>query len=181
MNGMLKIWHFRLLALGWHGWLGLALLLVSLVLALAVLLPGHRHLQQLQGDIAQLRRELNQHQGQWIDRSPQASLNAFYRFLPPESAAVRQVSAFFAAADANGIDLDQAEYVLTRDRIARMSRYQVILPLRGTYTDIRFFVIELLNAMPAVAINELSFKREDVHAQEVEARLRLTIYLGRQP
>lgn len=179
MKELWRIGLFRLKALGWAGMLGLGLLLGCGTLTVATLLPELRHLDELERDIAQLRNGMGKHQGQWIDRSPQATLKTFYRFLPAEPDAPVQVSSIFSAASDNGIDLDKVEYALTHDPVAGFSRYQVILPLSGTYTDIRHFVIDLLNTMPALAINELSFKREDAHSQEVEARLRLTIYLGR--
>lgn len=175
----LRLSRLALQGLEWPGTLGLGLLAAALVLAATVLLPGKRHLQQLEHDIAGMRSAMEHHRGQWVDHSPQAALNAFYGFLPPEASAAGQVAAILDAAEANGIEVDRIEYVLTRDRAARLSRYQMTLPLRGTYPDIRYFVIDLLNTMPALAINELSFKREDAHSQGVEARLRLTIYLGR--
>lgn len=179
MKGSSLMWLFRLKELGWAGMLGLGLLLGCGILSVAVLLPELRHLDELERDIAQLHSGTDKNQGQWVDRSPHATLNTFYRFLPAESDAPAQVSSIFSAANDNGIDLDKIEYTLTHDPAAGFSRYQVILPLSGTYPDIRHFVIDLLNTMPALAINELSFKREDTHSQEVEARLRLTIYLGR--
>lgn len=179
MNKWWRAGHFYLMGLGWQGMLGSALVLGSALLVLFMLLPQRQHAQQLEQDVAQLRNRMKHHKAQWIDRSPQATLKAFYRFLPQESTASTQVEQVFEAADANGIDLDEAEYTMTRDRMANLSRYQVTLPVHGRYTDIRFFVIDLLNSMPALAINELTFKREDIHTQEVEARLRLTIYLGR--
>lgn len=174
-----RVCKFRLLGLGWPGMLGFGLLLGCAVVASVVLLPATRQLQQMERDVAQLRNGMSQHRGQWIDRSPQAALKAFYRVLPQESSAPEHISAIFNAADASGIDLDKVEYALVREHTAGLSRYQVILPVQGTYPDIRRFIIELLNTMPALAINELSFKREDVSSPEVEARVRLTIYLGR--
>lgn len=179
MKRQMRTWRFRLMGQGGMGLLGLGLLSGSLALALAVLLPGVRHLEQLRQDVAQLRADMGRHRGQWIDRSPRASLNAFYRFLPKEGDALQQVAAVFSAADAAGVALDQGEYALSHDP-AGFSRYQVILPLYGTYTDIRAFVIQLLNTMPALAVNELSFRRDDTHSPEVEARLRLTVYLERR-
>lgn len=179
MKRLWRICRFRLLGLGWPGMLGLGLLFGCVAMALAVLLPGTRQLQQMERDVAQLRYGMSQHRGQWIDRSPQTTLKTFYRFLPQESSAPEHISAIFDAADASGIDLDKVEYALVREHTARLSRYQVILPVQGTYPDIRRFIITLLNTMPALAINELSLKRADASSPEVEARVRLTIYLGR--
>lgn len=181
MNRWLRNLRFRLQVMGPLGWAGGALWVAAVLLTLTMLLPGMLHLQQLEQDVAALHRDMPRHRGQWVDRSPQATLKAFYRFLPAESEASSQVTALFAAADAHGIDLAHAEYALVHDHDAALSRYQVVLPLHGTYAEIRHFVIALLNDMPALAVNELSFKREDAQSREVDASLRLTIFLGRLP
>lgn len=178
MRQVLRQVKFRFRSMQPLDWLGWALWSSVALVVLTMLLPGLRHWQQLEQEVAALRRDMHRHQGQWIDHSPQATLQAFYQFLPAESEAAALVAAMFATADAQGITLDQAQYDLVRDQTASVSRYQIILPLHGRYPDIRRFVIALLNDMPALAVNELSFKREDVLSQEVDARLRLTIFLG---
>lgn len=177
----LKSQYKRFHQLGWQGMLGLAILVGAIVLGLTVLLPAILHLQQLEKDFAQLQAAVKQHATLTDDRSPQAALNSFYEFLPPEKKANQQIAVILNAADAYSLQLDQVEYVLKRDSTLGLSRYLITMPLRGRYTDIRYFVIELMNRMPSAAVNELSFRREDIKAEQIEARLRLTVYLRRQP
>lgn len=177
----LKSQYKRFYQLGWQGMLGLAILVGAIVLGLTVLLPSILHLQQLEQDFAQLQAAVKQHATLADDRSPQAALNSFYEFLPPEKKANQQIAVILNAADAYSLQLDQVEYVLKRDSTLGLSRYLITMPLRGRYTDIRYFVIELMNRMPSAAVNELSFRREDIKAEQIEARLRLTVYLRRQP
>lgn len=173
-------WH-----LGWAGNAGLALLLLSLLLALGLAWPRSMALQQLQRDVAAMHKAMPQHQGQWIDRSPQASLNTFYQFLPAEQEANALLSQLLQLAEHHGLAPEKVDYSLQRETAAHFSRYQLNIPLRGSYRDIRRFMAAALNSTPALALNEINFKRleDDLNAgpgqaqAEVEAKLRLTLYL----
>lgn len=169
-------WH-----LGWTGNIGLALLLLSLLLALGLAWPRTIALQQLQRDVAAMHKAMPRHQGQWIDHSPQASLNTFYQFLPAEQEANALLSQLLQIAEQHGLLPEKVDYALQRDSAASFSRYQLNLPLHGSYRDIRRFMAQALNTTPALALNEITFKRMEDGASaspdEVEARLRLTLYL----
>lgn len=184
LKNLIWAWRFRLQEIGWQGWLGLGLFFGASMIAATVLLPNLRELSRLEHEVKQLRLQPVRQQAQTVNSSstatPLAALAAFYRTLPQESQAGSEVARIFEVAEANALLLDRAEYTWIRDRDIALSRYQVVLPLRGEYTDIRLFMIDLLNQMPAVAINELAFRRESTGTAGVEARLRLTIYLGRK-
>lgn len=169
-------WH-----LGWAGTAGLALLLLSLLLALGLAWPRSLALQQLQRDVAAMHQAMPQHQGQWIDRSPQASLNTFYQFLPAEQQANALLSQLLQIAEQHGLLPEKVDYALQRETAAHFARYQLNLPLRGSYRDIRRFLAQALNSNPALALNELNLKRIEDGSNngqdEVEAKLRLTLYL----
>lgn len=168
-------WH-----LGWAGSAGLALLLLSLLLALGLAWPRSMALQQLQRDVAAMHKAMPQHQGQWIDHSPQASLNTFYQFLPAEQEANALLSQLLQIAEQHGLLPEKVDYALQREAVAHFSRYQLNLPLRGSYRDIRRFIAQALNTNPALALNEINLKRVDDNSSgqdEVEAKLRLSLYL----
>jgi hypothetical protein len=52
------------------------------------------------------------------------------------------------------------------------------LPVRGSYTDVRGFVNDVLDTVPAIALEELVLKRESVDEPELEAQVRFLLYLG---
>lgn len=171
-------WHYRLRSLEWPARMGSGLLLVSAVLAFTVLAPARQQLAQTERTLAEQRRIATMHPAR-MDRSPEAMLAAFYRFLPQEDSLLEQVAEVLQIAEENGIAMDKIEYAVMPDPGSRLRRYQMTMPLRGTYPDLRYFMIDVMNRMPAVAISELGFRREDVHGDEVESRIRLTFYLGR--
>jgi hypothetical protein len=57
------------------------------------------------------------------------------------------------------------------------ARYQVILPVKGDYTNVREFVNDVLGAVPSAALEELALKRESIEVPELESRVRFTLFL----
>jgi hypothetical protein len=58
-------------------------------------------------------------------------------------------------------------------------QYQIKLPVQGSYIQVRQFINHVLNTLPAVALNDISLKREDIASDLVYARLQFTLYLKR--
>lgn len=171
------VWY-RLRQFGPWGLLGLAMLVVALSLLLIVLVPAIRQLDVLDADMAKLRAEMPMQRGMSVDRSPQTTLKAFYDFLPAENTTTKVLAQLYTLADAQDLEPQKVEYVLTHSADANYSRYQITLPVRGHYVAVRRFMTSVLNEMPAAAFNEVSFKRVGTTGQEVEAMMRLTIFLS---
>jgi hypothetical protein len=49
----------------------------------------------------------------------------------------------------------------------------------GSYGQIRGFVGQVLADVPAAALEEITLRRESAASPTLEARIRLTLYLGR--
>ena len=180
-TGQLEEWYtsmrFRMRLLPWQVVAGGSLLLLSLLSLLLVVLPQVRALDQLESSVAELRKSMPRHAGKWIAPSPQASLNTFYEFLPPESDTYKLVGKLLDAAATQGIAPEKAEYQLTRLSAAPISRYQVTLPLHAEYVAVRRFMIDVLNTLPNAAITEVSITRDEQAEGMVNARLRFSFYL----
>jgi hypothetical protein len=58
---------------------------------------------------------------------------------------------------------------------ALFCNYRVQFPVKGTYSQLRAFMEEFLQVMPALSLDELSLKRETVADDELEARLGMTL------
>lgn len=107
-----------------------------------------------------------------------AGIDAFYAALGERRYAEQQVRTLFALADKAGLSLTQGEYRGAYDRNARVYAYQVTLPVRGPYKAVWRFAMSSLAAIPFASLDEISFKRESVGDVNVDARLRLTLYLN---
>lgn len=107
-----------------------------------------------------------------------ASIDAFYKALGERRYAEQQVRTLFGLADKAGLVLAQGEYRVAHDRNARVHTYQVTLPVRGPYKAVWGFAMSALASIPFASLDEISFKRESVGEADVDARLRLTLYLN---
>jgi hypothetical protein len=76
------------------------------------------------------------------------------------------------------VALDSGEYRLSRTAGERLARYEITLPLKGSYAQIRGFVADVLAAVPAAVLDEVNLRREGVDSARLDARVRLTLYVG---
>jgi hypothetical protein len=52
-----------------------------------------------------------------------------------------------------------------------------MLPVKGSYEQIRGFVAAVLNDVPAAALEDIGLRRDAIGARTLEARLKLTLFL----
>lgn len=104
-------------------------------------------------------------------------LEDLYASLPADSAALAAVQTIHHAAAANGVNLPYGDYRLARDASNSLLRYQITLPARASYPQLRAWLSDVMNALPTAALDEISFQRDDVATPLVESRMRLTIFL----
>ena len=107
-----------------------------------------------------------------------ASIDAFYKALGERRYAEQQVRTLFGLADKAGLSLTQGEYRGSYERNARVHAYQVTLPVRGPYKAVWSFAMSTLASIPFASLDDITFNRESVGDANVEARLRLTLYLN---
>jgi hypothetical protein len=163
--------------LGWPGVVGLALLAFAVMIVASALLPLRAEVLRLRVEADELQRRVGG--GERAGR-PQVGdqLATFYAFFPPPDSSPDWLGKIHAIAQAKGVQLASGEYRLERAPSPRLRRYQMTLPVQGSYAQIRGFIGEVLEQVPAAVVEEVSLRRESVESQRVEARVRLTLYLG---
>lgn len=110
--------------------------------------------------------------------SANQNLALFYDTLGEKRYVEQQVKTLFGLAAKTGLALSQGEYKGAYDHNGKLNTYQVSLPVKGTYRAIWQFGLLALRAIPFASLDEISFKREAIGDANVEARLRLTLYLA---
>lgn len=90
------------------------------------------------------------------------------------------MSKLYNAATQQNLALEQGEYRLAPERDSKLTRYDVTLPVKGGYLQIRKFLAQSLTEMPALALESVSFSRQRADESMVNAQLQFTLYL-RQP
>lgn len=102
-------------------------------------------------------------------------LAEFYRFLESGEATTDALAKLHAIGTASGVQLQSATYS-TRDAGARLERYEMVLPLTGSYAQIRDFLKRSLADIPALSLDQMSLKRASRADGAIQAELRLTLH-----
>ncbi|MFC0250874.1 hypothetical protein [Massilia consociata] len=110
--------------------------------------------------------------------SADQNLALFYDSLGQRRTVDRQLKDLFALAQKHGLVLRQGEYRSSHDRAARFYTYQLNLPVKGRYEAIWQFAFDALQAVPHASLDDVSFRRDAIGDEHVEARLRMTLYLS---
>jgi hypothetical protein len=87
------------------------------------------------------------------------------------------IKTFFAAARQNGLVLQKMDYSLARPPAGEYFVYRINAPLTGPYPAVRQFAQDILEQVPAAALEEAAFKRSAIGSTATEAKLRFALYL----
>lgn len=105
-----------------------------------------------------------------------AELERFYSRFPRLDRLHEELEALYSHARASKVQLLQGEYRLEASAGA-LTAYHVALPVRGDYPQLRQFVGRVLKDMPTASLDALRFERKKAADAQLEAQVRLTIYL----
>ena len=105
------------------------------------------------------------------------NLADFYGTLGPRRHAEQQVKTLFGLAAKNGLNLTQGQYKSALDQRGEFYTYQIVLPVSGSYAALWQFASQALATIPFASLDEISFKRESIADNRVDARMRFTLYL----
>ncbi|GAB3473742.1 GspMb/PilO family protein [Azotobacter salinestris] len=171
----------RLRRLGWPGAVGAALLVLATAHGLLGLWPAWQEREALAGRIVEAReRQVRIERGVELPpQGPGQQLADFHRQLPAQPAATATIDRIYAAARAENLSLARGEYSLGIDPKTRLARYRILLPVRAGYPQLRRFLHSLLAEVPALVLEDVEFKRKEIHQTELDGRIRMTLYLSR--
>lgn len=111
--------------------------------------------------------------------SPEDQLAEFYHRFPVEGCSPQWLEKLVALAANRGLSLNDGEYKAMHDKVGKLVRYQMTLPVKGEYPQIRKFLTDLPGALPAVALENVQFERQKIADTNVEAKIRLVLYMER--
>lgn len=165
---------------GWHGILGLAILLGSPIFYAAMVMPMQEQIASLKAAQLQLRREIAQTRRGEAKTAPtgEMQLKEFYGQFPSLNRSDEWMAKIYAAAERQNIVLASGAYKLTGAETGNIQRYQITLPIKGSHVQIRRFLTDLLTEVPALSLDDISFKRETIDLPVVSAVIKLTLFLG---
>jgi Tfp pilus assembly protein PilO len=164
---------------GWPGLVGAGLLLVCGIFYWSQIEGQKQRVAKLEQELKTLRSQPRKNATSTRSTlTTDEQLAAFYAFFPSRHKTADILATLYAEAAKHALRIDRAEYRTTSDSSSKLTRYQIVLPVHGTYLQIRRFVTSLLTDVPVAAIENVQFQRQKAGDQVVEAKIRLVLYLG---
>jgi len=170
--------------LGAAGKTGLGLIVVSMIYFFSALLPQESDLQKLKerAETLRMQEQAQQNPGETDGAkklSADQALQVFYDFFPRIDSSPFWIRELVQLAKKHNVELNSSEYRLVNENDARLARYEMILPVKGRYPQIRAFMAAALEAVPAMAISAIALKRENITSDRLEVRLEINLYLNK--
>ena len=104
-----------------------------------------------------------------------ARLAAFYRYFETGDGATDWLTRLNAIGTATGVQVRSAEYRMQKTG-TRIERYEMVLPLTGSYPQIRAFLRQALAEIPVLSLDQLTIRKE---GGALQAEARMTLHLVR--
>lgn len=170
-------WHFHhaLRELGWVGVVGIGLWAFVAMYFFSVVLPAGKRLDELQVQAASLDKLTHSAKGKSASVSEQ--LSAFHDFFPKARRSSELLGKIYSAAAKQGVALGQGEYRMARDHSGKLLRYEVNLPVRAEYLQIRKFLSQVLSEIPSASLDNVSFQRQHIFDPVLDSQIKLTVYM----
>lgn len=183
LNQLLPQLRWQIGRLGVPGKIGIGFLVVSAIYFFSAVAPQETALQQLKERAETLQIQAQKPPSGDADAGKKMTgdqaLQAFYDFFPMIDSSPFWIRELVRIAKKQNVELSSSEYRLINEQDARLARYEMVLPVRGNYAQIRAFIADALEAVPAMAISAIAIKREAVSSDRLELRLEINLFLNK--
>lgn len=173
--------------LGVWGLLGIAIILASSIFYFVNFLPTSKQLLQaqneLQNKLEHTQKNMRKHSQKEIlvqvapAQTSIQEIAMFYKQFPAGATLPKWLRLIDTTALKQHLVLNHGDYKLTQSKQGQLQRYEIVLPVSGSYVQIRQFIAEALQQLPALALSDLQIKRDNVMSPIVEARLVFVLFL----
>jgi Tfp pilus assembly protein PilO len=103
-------------------------------------------------------------------------VGAVYAFLRRDEQTTDWLAKLHAIGAATGVELKSASY-RTQQGEGRILRYEIVLPVAGSYPQIRDFLQRSAAEIPVMSIDQVTLRRESREDPALQAELRLTLHM----
>jgi Tfp pilus assembly protein PilO len=105
-----------------------------------------------------------------------AKVAAVYEYLRKEEDTTDWLAKLHGIGTATGVQLRSASY-RTQPTDGRIVRYEIVLPVSGSYGQIRDFLKRSVAEIPVMSIDQVTLKKEERKSGALQAEMRLTLHM----
>ncbi len=116
-------------------------------------------------------------QGRKADAAqPNEKVAAVYDYLRKDEDTTDWLAKLHGIGTATGVQLRSATY-RTQPAEGRIVRYEIVLPVAGSYGQIRDFLKRSAAEIPVMSIDQVTLKKEERKGGALHAEMRLTLHM----
>jgi Tfp pilus assembly protein PilO len=121
-----------------------------------------------------------------VESKPQTNLeevNRFYRIFPKAVDLPQALATIYQVANKQRLALNSGDYKFNKVKDSntsyekKLTKYEIVLPIKGQYLQIQRFISDVLQKLPALALLDMQVRRENSMNQNVDARLVFVIFV----
>ncbi len=101
--------------------------------------------------------------------------------LPPTGEASQRIGELERLARAHGLALPRGQYSVSPLTGTSLQRWQLVLPLDASYPALHAFLAAALERLPNLTLDELKLKRDRIESTQLQAELRLSLFVEAAP
>lgn len=101
--------------------------------------------------------------------------------LPPTGEASQRIGELERLARAHGLTLPRGQYSVSPLTGTSLQRWQLVLPLDASYPALHAFLASALERLPNLTLDELKLKRDRIESTQLQAELRLSLFVEAAP
>jgi hypothetical protein len=101
--------------------------------------------------------------------------------LPPTGEASQLIGELEQLAQVHGIALPRGQYSVSPLAGTTLARWQLVLPVDAPYPALHAFIAAALERLPNLTLDELKLTRERIEAGELQAELRMSLFVEAAP
>jgi Tfp pilus assembly protein PilO len=175
--------QYILSQLGRAGMIGLCMLGLALFAYITVIKSAEAELKTTRSKLEAAYRPVltspNSAAASSLDQEEQ--LQIFYKSFPKQQSIPIALQGIYTAAVQLELALETGEYTWGQTGTDRLVRYRVLLPVKGTFSQLVSFVDQVLEGDNHIALENASFKRDKVSDSSVDAKLIFIVFVDAQP
>lgn len=166
--------------LGVPGVVSLGLLVCAAAFYLGSIEPARSDVARLESLQARLESDRDSKAKEARGGAPEARLVDFYTRLLPREELDLVAQRIFAVGRRFGVDLKQGSYRLSGDETdGQLARYEAVYQAQAPYYMVRLMLRGLLGEMPFIALEEVSFQRQQATNPQAEVTMKISVYVKR--
>lgn len=171
--------------LGAWGLIGLLLLMITLLFYLVKIPETQTRIETAKAALKQqsARRDAQAAKQRPTMQNAEEEVQDFYSRFPTVDGLPAILGQLHKIAKQQSLTLVVGDYqykalkTKRKNNVRELTKYKIVLPVDGSYTKIRAFIAESLQAMPELALMDLQVVREDSQSRDVAARVAFVVFV----